>query len=105
MIGAKAAPNAAHAEQLLPAGWRAPPLALTAIRQARPHGHRTVHRHPRQAIQHGRSNARITQINTHIRLITRRTVVFHSLAPLIALAKLSSPACDHHCHNDCPRRR
>ncbi len=40
------------------------------------------------AIRHGLSNARIEQINTQIRLITRRAFGFHSPGPLIALAML-----------------
>ena len=40
------------------------------------------------AIQHGLSNARIEQINTQIRLITRRAFGFHSPHALIALAML-----------------
>jgi transposase len=40
------------------------------------------------AINHGLSNARIEQINTQIRLITRRAFGFHSTGPLIALAML-----------------
>ncbi len=40
------------------------------------------------AIQHGLSNARIEQINTQIRLITRRAFGFHSPDALIALAML-----------------
>ena len=41
------------------------------------------------AIQHGLSNARIEQINTQIRLITRRAYGFHSAQALIALAMLT----------------
>jgi len=40
------------------------------------------------AVRHGLSNARIEQINTQIRLITRRAFGFHSPGPLIALAML-----------------
>jgi transposase len=40
------------------------------------------------AIRHGLSNARIEQINTQIRLITRRAFGFHSPQALIALAML-----------------
>lgn len=40
------------------------------------------------AIEHGLSNARIEQINTQIRLITRRAFGFHSPDALIALAML-----------------
>ena len=40
------------------------------------------------AITHGLSNARIEQVNTQIRLITRRAFGFHSPAALIALAML-----------------
>jgi hypothetical protein len=40
------------------------------------------------AIEHGLSNARIEQINTQIRLITRRAFGFHSAEALIALAML-----------------
>ena len=40
------------------------------------------------AISHGLSNARIEQINTQIRLITRRAFGFHSPDALIALAML-----------------
>jgi transposase len=40
------------------------------------------------AIRHGLSNARIEQINTQIRLITRRAFGFHSPQALIALAIL-----------------
>jgi len=40
------------------------------------------------AIEHGLSNARIEQINTQIRLITRRAFGFHSPQALIALAML-----------------
>jgi transposase len=41
------------------------------------------------AIQHGLSNARVEQVNTQIRLITRRAFGFHSADALIALAMLS----------------
>jgi transposase len=41
------------------------------------------------AIEHGLSNARVEQINTQIRLITRRAYGFHTPAALIALAMLS----------------
>jgi transposase len=41
------------------------------------------------AIKHGLSNARIEQINTQLRLITRRAFGFHSAQALIALAMLS----------------
>ena len=41
------------------------------------------------AIEHGLSNARVEQINTQIRLITRRAFGFHSAQALIALAMLS----------------
>jgi transposase len=41
------------------------------------------------AIQHGLSNARIEQINTQLRLITRRAYGFHTPEALIALAMLS----------------
>ncbi len=40
------------------------------------------------AIEHGLSNARVEQINTQIRLITRRAYGFHTPDALIALAKL-----------------
>jgi transposase len=40
------------------------------------------------ALEHGLSNARIEQINTQIRLITRRAFGFHSPQALIALAML-----------------
>jgi transposase len=40
------------------------------------------------AIDHGLSNARIEQVNTQIRLITRRAFGFHSPQALIALAML-----------------
>jgi transposase len=40
------------------------------------------------AIKHSLSNARIEQINTQIRLISRRAFGFHSPGPLIALAML-----------------
>ena len=40
------------------------------------------------AIEHGLSNARIEQINTQIRLISRRAFGFHSADALIALAML-----------------
>ncbi|MGI8714008.1 MAG: ISL3 family transposase [Solirubrobacteraceae bacterium] len=40
------------------------------------------------AIEHGLSNARIEQINTQVRLITRRAFGFHSANALIALAML-----------------
>jgi transposase len=40
------------------------------------------------AIEHDLSNARIEQINTQIRLITRRAFGFHSAEALIALAML-----------------
>ncbi|MCA1681109.1 MAG: ISL3 family transposase, partial [Actinobacteria bacterium] len=41
------------------------------------------------AIRHGLSNARVEQVNTQIRLITRRGFGFHSAHALIALAMLS----------------
>jgi transposase len=41
------------------------------------------------AIEHGLSNARVEQVNTQIRMITRRAYGFHSPAALIALAMLS----------------
>ncbi len=41
------------------------------------------------AVTHGLSNARIEQINTQIRLITRRAYGFHSAGALIALAMLT----------------
>jgi len=41
------------------------------------------------AIQHGLSNARIEQVNTQLRLITRRAYGFHTPEALIALAMLS----------------
>jgi transposase len=41
------------------------------------------------AIQHGLSNARVEQVNTQIRLITRRAFGFHSPDALIALAMLA----------------
>jgi transposase len=41
------------------------------------------------AVTHGLSNARIEQINTQIRLITRRAYGFHSPQALIALAMLT----------------
>ena len=41
------------------------------------------------AIQHGLSNARVEQVNTQIRLITRRGFGFHSPQAVIALAMLS----------------
>jgi transposase len=41
------------------------------------------------AIRHGLSNARIEQVNTQLRLITRRSYGFHTLQALIALAMLS----------------
>ncbi len=41
------------------------------------------------AIRHGLSNARVEQINTQIRLITRRAYGFHSATALIALAMLT----------------
>jgi transposase len=41
------------------------------------------------AIEHGLSNARIEQINTQLRLITRRAYGFHTPEALIALAMLS----------------
>ena len=41
------------------------------------------------AIEHGLSNARVEQINTQIRLITRRAFGFHSAQALIALAMLT----------------
>jgi len=41
------------------------------------------------AIEHGLSNARVEQINTQIRLITRRGFGFHSQHAVIALAMLS----------------
>jgi transposase len=41
------------------------------------------------AINHGLSNARVEQINTQIRLITRRAFGFHSPHALIALAMLT----------------
>ncbi len=41
------------------------------------------------AIRHGLSNARIEQVNTQLRLITRRAYGFHTPQALIALAMLS----------------
>ena len=41
------------------------------------------------AIQNGLSNARVEQINTQIRLITRRGFGYHSQQAVIALAMLS----------------
>jgi transposase len=41
------------------------------------------------AIRHGLSNVRVEQINTQIRLITRRGFGFHSPHAVIALAMLS----------------
>ncbi len=41
------------------------------------------------AIEHGLSNARVEQVNTQIRLITRRAFGFHSPNALIALAMLT----------------
>jgi transposase len=41
------------------------------------------------AIEHGLSNARVEQVNTQIRMITRRAYGFHSPDALIALAMLS----------------
>jgi transposase len=41
------------------------------------------------AVEHGLSNARVEQINTQIRLITRRAFGFHSANALIALAMLT----------------
>ncbi len=41
------------------------------------------------AIEHGLSNARIEQVNTQLRLITRRAYGFHTPQALIALAMLS----------------
>jgi transposase len=41
------------------------------------------------AVQHGLSNARVEQINTQLRLITRRAFGFHSPDAAIALAMLS----------------
>jgi transposase len=41
------------------------------------------------AIEHGLSNARVEQVNTQIRLITRRAFGFHSPDALIALAMLT----------------
>jgi transposase len=40
------------------------------------------------AVQHGLSNARVEQLNTQLRLITRRAFGFHSADALIALAML-----------------
>lgn len=40
------------------------------------------------AVKHGLSNARVEQLNTQIRLITRQAFGFHSPAPMIALAML-----------------
>ncbi|MBA3809409.1 MAG: transposase, partial [Solirubrobacterales bacterium] len=40
------------------------------------------------AVKHGLSNARVEQLNTQIRLITRQAFGFHSPSPLIALAML-----------------
>ena len=40
------------------------------------------------AIEHGLSNARVEQVNTQIRLISRRAFGFHSPQALIALAML-----------------
>jgi transposase len=40
------------------------------------------------AVRHGLSNARIEQLNTQIRLITRKAFGFHSAQALIALAML-----------------
>lgn len=41
------------------------------------------------AIEHGLSNARVEQVNTQLRLITRRAYGFHTPEALIALAMLS----------------
>ena len=41
------------------------------------------------ALRHGLSNARVEQVNTQLRLITRRGFGFHSPRPSIALAMLS----------------
>lgn len=41
------------------------------------------------AVQHGLSNARVEQLNTQLRLITRRAFGFHSAHAAIALAMLS----------------
>jgi transposase len=41
------------------------------------------------AIEHGLSNARVEQVNTQLRLITRRAYGFHTPQALIALAMLS----------------
>ncbi len=41
------------------------------------------------AIRHGLSNARIEQVNTQLRLITRRAYGFHTPEALIALAMLT----------------
>ena len=46
------------------------------------------------AIQHGLSNARVEQINTQIRLITRRAFDFHSPAALISLARIFHQVAD-----------
>ncbi len=62
-------------------------LSLEALRQARPHYHRTTGR-DRGAIRHGLSNARVEAINTQIRLIARRAFGFHSPQALISLAML-----------------
>ena len=43
----------------------------------------------RAAITHGLSNARVEQINTQIRMLTRRAFGFHTPGVLIALAMLS----------------
>ena len=41
------------------------------------------------AVEHGLSNARVEQVNTQLRLITRRAFGFHSAHAAIALAMLS----------------
>jgi transposase len=41
------------------------------------------------AVENGLSNARVEQVNTQIRLITRRAFGFHSANALIALAMLT----------------
>jgi transposase len=63
------------------------PLPTAVIRQARPHDHRATNG-ILAAIEHRLSNARIEQINTQIRLITRHAFAFHTPQAPTALAML-----------------
>jgi transposase len=79
---------AARAEELLD-GWLA--WARRSRLPAFVRLARTI-KHQREgilaAVEHGLSNARVEQLNTQLRLITRRAFGFHSAHALIALAML-----------------